>query len=128
MHFTKPVAIFISGELAPSMVDTLMVVSPRTQAGINVVLIRVHQCPWIHGVFDEWLDRLLLHVRQEIDYPLTATLNHPKDGWSFLLQGTASPFAFQSASTTFSLLALDHLWLTLMAGNHIGFIALDLIG
>src|SRR5215472_11400910 len=83
MDFTQPVAIVIAGELAPSMVDALMAVSPRTQAGINVVLIRVHQCPWSNGVFDEGLDRLLLHVRQEIDDHLTATLNHPKDGWSF---------------------------------------------
>jgi hypothetical protein len=59
---------------------------------------------------------------------LTATLNHPKDGWSFLLQGTASPLAFQAASTPFAFLTLDHLWLTLMAGNHIGFVALHLVG
>src|SRR5712664_1762079 len=126
MHFTKPVAIIIAGELAPAMVDALMVVSPRTQAGINAVLIRVNQCPWINGVFDEGLDRLLLHIRQEIDHHLTTTLNHPKDGWSFLLQGTASLFAFQSASATFSLLALDHLWLALMTSNHLGFVALHL--
>ena len=39
MHFTKPVAIFISGILTSPMVDTLMAVSPGTQAGINTVLI-----------------------------------------------------------------------------------------
>src|SRR5713101_2976182 len=44
MHFTKPVAIFISGVLAPPMVDALMVVSPSTQAGINAVLIRINHC------------------------------------------------------------------------------------
>jgi hypothetical protein len=34
----------------------------------------------------------------------------------------------ESASTSLSLLALDHLWLSFMASNDIGFIALHLIG
>jgi hypothetical protein len=33
----------------------------------------------------------------------------------------------ESASTAFSLLALDDLWLSFMAGYHIGFIALHLV-
>src|SRR5712692_6612440 len=37
LDFTKAVAIFISSELAPSMVDTLMLVSPDMQAGINAI-------------------------------------------------------------------------------------------
>src|SRR5215468_3669579 len=85
MHFTQAVAIVIAGELASPMVDALMVVSPRTQAGINTVLICVHPCPWINGVFDERLDGLLLHIGQQIDHHLIATLGHPKDGWSCLL-------------------------------------------
>src|SRR4029453_2528646 len=128
MHFTKPVAIVISGEFAPAMVDALMVVAPSLKTGINAVFIRVHQCPCINGVFDERLDRLLLHIGQQIDHDLTPTLHHAKDGWSFLLQGTSSTFTFEPASTPFSLLALDYLWLAFVAGNHIGFLALHLIG
>ena len=71
---------------------------------------------------------LLLHIRHEIDHHLTATLHHPKDGRSFLLQGASTSFALESTSTSFSLLALDHLWLSFMAGNHIGCVALHLIG
>jgi hypothetical protein len=41
MHFTHAVAIVIAGTLASPMVDALLVVSPRTQAGINTVLICV---------------------------------------------------------------------------------------
>jgi hypothetical protein len=47
MHFTKPVAIVISGEFTPPMVDALMVVAPRTQASINAVFIR--RSYWIPG-------------------------------------------------------------------------------
>src|SRR5215813_6203063 len=128
MHFTQPVAIVIAGEFTPPMVDALMVVAPRTQARINAVFIRVHPCPCINGGFDERLDRLLLHIGQQIDHDLTPTLHHAKDGWSFLLQGTSSTFTFEPASTTFALLALDHLWLAFVASNHIGFVALHLVG
>src|SRR5262249_31969288 len=120
MHFTHAVAIVIAGKLASPMVDTLMVVSPATQAGIHAVLVRIHSCPWNDGAFDQGLDGLLLHIRQEIDHHLTATLHHPKDGRSFLLQGASTSFAFESASTTLSALALDHLWLSFMAGFSTG--------
>ncbi len=98
------------------------------QAGINAVLIRVNPCPWINGVFEEWLDRLLLHIGQQIDHHLPLTLNHPKDGRFFLLQRAPARFAFASASTAFSPLALDYFGLPFMAGHHIGFIALHLVG
>src|SRR6266568_7279397 len=128
MHCTKPVTIFIAGELAPSMVDALMVVSPSTQAGINAVLIRVNQCPWINGVFDKRLDRLLLHIGQQIDHHLTPTLDHPKDRRCFLLQRATARFAFASASTAFAPLALDYFRLPFMAGDYIRFVALHLVG
>src|SRR6266704_3225063 len=80
MHFTKTVSIFIPGVLSSSMVNALMVVSPGMQASINAVLVRIHKCPWNNGVFDEGLNRLLLHIGHQIDHHLTATLNHPKDG------------------------------------------------
>ena len=58
MHFTKAVAIFISGKLAPSMVDTLMTIAPGLQAGINTVLVRINKCARSDGIFNERLDRL----------------------------------------------------------------------
>jgi len=128
MDFTQAVAIVISGVLAPAVVDALMVVSPRTQASINAVLIRVHPCPWINSVCDERLDRLLLHIGQQLDHHLTAALYHAKDGRFFLLQRATASFAFASASTTFSTLALDDFGLPFMARHYIGFIALYLIG
>ena len=57
MDFTEAIAIFIASELAPSMVDALMVISPGRQAGINTVLIGIYTCSWNDGVFDEGLDR-----------------------------------------------------------------------
>jgi hypothetical protein len=39
MDFTQAVAIVISSELAPPMIDMLMLVSPDMQARINAVLV-----------------------------------------------------------------------------------------
>src|SRR5712691_11262778 len=127
MDFTKTVAIFISSELAPSMVDTLMIISPGLQTGINAILVRINKCTWNDGGFDVGLDSLLLHIGHQIDHDLTAALHHSKDGWSFLLQCPTTRFSFESASTSFSPLVLHHLRLAFMAGDHIGFVALHLV-
>src|SRR5215470_73902 len=89
---------------------------------------RVNKCAWINSVFDQRLDGLLLHVREQMDHDLTATLHHPKDWWSFFLHRASPTLTFESASTALSLFALDHLRLSLMTGHHIGFIAFHLVG
>src|SRR5262249_39544409 len=98
------------------------------QTGINAVLVCIHPCACNDGGFDQGLDGFLLHVGQEMDDHLTATLQHPKDGRSVLLQGATTSFALEPASTSWASLALDHLRLSFMAGNHIGFVALHFIG
>jgi len=128
MHFTKAIAIFIASELTPTMVDMLMIVSPGLHTGINTVFICVHTCPWNNSIFDQGLDRLLLHIGQEIDDHLTTALHHPKDRWPLLLQDATATFALQSASASFSTLVLHHRWLSLMASHHIGFVTLHLVG
>src|SRR5262252_2197636 len=109
MDFTQAIAIVISSELASSVVHTLMTVAPGLHTSINVVLICIHKCAWINGVFDQRLDSLLLHVREQMDHDLTATLHHPKDWWSFFLHRASSTFPFESPSTALSLFVLDHL-------------------
>ena len=128
MHFTQAVAIVISGVLTPSMVDTLMIISPCTQAGINAVLIRIHKRPWSTGVFDERFNGLVLHIRTQVDDHLTATLHHAKDGWPLFVQCAAPTFTFESGATSCAPLVLHHLRWPFMAGNPRGFVALYLIG
>src|SRR6267378_1013808 len=96
MHFTKAVAIFIAGVLAPAMVDALMPIAPRLKTGINAVLICVYQGACLNGVFHEGLDRLLLHIGQQMDHDLPPTLDYPKDRRFFFL----SHHAAQSSSDT----------------------------
>ena len=104
MDFAKAITIVIAGELSPSMIHTLMAVSPALQTGINALLVGIHQCAWNDGVFDEGLDRLLLHIGQEMDHHLTATLQHPEDGRSFLRSCAPPTGTFTAASTAFSVI------------------------
>src|SRR2546426_6666258 len=127
MDFTKAVSIFIAGVLALSMVHTLMLVSPCTQASINAVLIRINKRTRGNGLFDEWLNGLLLHISKHVDDHLTAPLNHAKDRWLLFLQCASAIFAFESASTSCASFGLHHLRLAFMAGHHIGFVALHLV-
>src|SRR4030095_3752264 len=127
MDFTKTVAIVVSRECASSMVDTLMVVAPGLQTGINAILVRINKCPWQDSVFHERFDRLLLYIGQQIEHHLTTALHHPKDGRPFLLQGPSASFAFEPTSTSLSALALHHLRLAFMTRNHIGFVALHFV-
>ena len=127
MDFTQAVAIVVSCELTPSMVDMLMTVSPGLQTGINAVLISINKCAGINSVFDEGLDGLLLHIGQQLDHDLTTALYHPKNGRPLFLQGPSASFAFEPTSTSLSALALHHLRLAFMTRNHIGFVALHFV-
>ena len=127
MDFTKAVTIFISSELATSMVDTLMLVAPGMQVRINAILVCINKCTWNDGVFDKGLDSLLLHIGNHIDDDLTTSLNHAKDWWSLFVQCATATFAFESVSTSFSSLLLYYFRLPFMACNYIRFIALHLV-
>jgi hypothetical protein len=128
MDCTKTIAIFVSSAFASSVVDTLMAVAPGLQTGIDAVLVRIHKCARNDGVCAERLNGLWLSIGKPIDHHWPTALPHPKDGQSFLLQGASPRLALESASTTLSALALDHLWLSFMASNHRGFVALHLMG
>src|SRR5215470_9775783 len=99
MHFTKPVAIFISREFTSPVVDTLMVVAPCLQTGINALLVRINKCSWNDSVFNERFDRLLLDIGKQIDHHLPTALHHAKDRRFFLLHRASTGFAFASAAT-----------------------------
>src|ERR1700757_1683425 len=109
MDFTQAVAVCVSSACASCVVDMLMTGAPRLQTGIHAVLVRVNKCPWNDGVFDAGLNRLLLHIGQQIDHDLTATLHHPKDRWPLFFQGATTSFALESAATAFASLGFHSL-------------------
>src|SRR5918912_131439 len=80
MDFTKAIAVFMACKLASSVVDTLMVVAPNLQTGIDAVLVCIKQCAWMNGVFDQGLDRLLLHISEQMDHHVPPRCIIPKTG------------------------------------------------
>jgi hypothetical protein len=128
MDCTQVVSICLSGVRAPSMVPTLLIVSPCTQAGIHAVRIRIHTRTRGHGLLDERLHGLLLPMSTQVDAPVTAPLHHAKDRRLLVRQCAASTLAFASVSTSFAPLVLHHLRVPFLAGNHLGFVALHLVG
>src|SRR5919109_5629611 len=102
MDFAKAITIVIAGELSPSMIHTLMAVSPALQTGINAILVGINQCAWNDGVFDEGLDRLLLHIGQQMDHHLPTALHHAKDRRPLLRQCASAALALESALTSLS--------------------------
>jgi hypothetical protein len=136
VHCANAVPIFSAGQHASPMVDTLRALAPATQADLHAVRIRLHPCPGNKGGFDQGLDGLGLPMRPELDDHLTATLPHPRDGWSFLLQGASTTWPLESASPAFASLVLHQRRLTCMARHHMtcmarhhrGLVAFDLVG
>jgi hypothetical protein len=127
MDFTQAGTIFIASALAPSMVDTLMLVAPDMQARITALLVCRNKCPWNDGVFDQGRDRLLLHLGPPVADSLTPSLPHAKAGWALFVQCATAPGAFTAVSTSFASLRLSDCRLPCMACNDRRFGALHLV-
>ncbi len=102
MDFTQAIAIFLSGVLSLSMVDTLLVLSPDTETCIHAVCIRINTCTRSHGLFDERLDCFSFHVRKHADAHVTTPLHHSKDRRPFFLERTSATFPLSPIPPTFS--------------------------
>ena len=128
VHLAQAVPVFIAGKLASPMVDLLMPVSPGLQTGIKALLVRIHQGPGYNRGFDERCNGLLLPIGQQLEHHLPTALHHAQDREPFLRQGATTRFAFASVSPSCSPLVLQHFRQAFMAGQHLGFVALHLIG
>src|SRR3954464_5408487 len=86
----KAVAILVTGILAAAMADGLVPVAPVLQAGVDVVLVGVHQGTFGDAGLDDRSDRRLLDVGQHPDHHLAATLQQAQDRRLLLCQRAAS--------------------------------------
>src|SRR4051812_49033852 len=59
VDFAEAVAIFVSGILAPTMVDGLVAETPLRQSAIDRVLVGVDQAAKRNAGQEQWLDRSL---------------------------------------------------------------------
>src|SRR5215212_3458985 len=86
----KAVAIVVAGILAVAMADGLVPVAPVLQAGIDVVLVGVHQGALGDAGLDHRSDRRLLDIGQHADHHLAATLQQAQDRRLLLRQRAAA--------------------------------------
>ena len=68
MDFAETIAILVVRELPGGMTNRTMGVTPLGQAGVDVILIRVHDSTRCNRGPNQWGDRHLLHVLQHPDH------------------------------------------------------------
>src|SRR3954447_312936 len=95
VDFAEAVAIFVSGILAPTMVDGLMAETPLRQSAIDHVFVGVDQAAERNASQEQWLDRGLPNQQMQ-DYG-AAALNHAENRRLFLLQRAAARHPLQTA-------------------------------
>src|SRR5919206_109702 len=79
VDLAEAVTIVIARVLAPSVADGLVPVAPPLQAGVDVVLVGVHQRTGRDVRLDHRPDRRLLHVGQHAQDDLAAPLEQAQD-------------------------------------------------
>jgi hypothetical protein len=75
------------------MIDRLMTIASIRQAIIDFILIGLNQAPRGYRLGDQGLDGRLLHMRHHLVHHLSVAVQQIQDGWLFIGQGAASPFA-----------------------------------
>src|SRR3954452_430495 len=90
VDFAEAIAIFVSGILAPTMVDGLVAEAPLRQSAINRVLVGVDQAAEGDAGQEQRFDRGLPNIGQQMQDYGTAALNHAKDRRLLLLQRAAA--------------------------------------
>src|SRR5262245_31959194 len=127
MHFTHAVAICIASAFASSMVHTRMTVAQGLQTGIKAVRVRLHQRTWNDGVFQNGREGCGLHLSPQRAHHRTTALHPPQHWRSRVRPCPTTTSALEEASTTLAALVLHHLRRPLMAGKHLGCVALHLV-
>ena len=95
MDFAKSIPILVAGELPGRVTHGVVGIAPFGQPTVNVIFIGIDNSSFSDRSFDQWGDRVLLHVREHRDDNLAATLHHAEDRRFLLLQRSSAPFTLQ---------------------------------
>src|SRR3954464_15667083 len=98
VDFAEAVAILIPGILAPTMVDGLVAEAPLRQSAIDRVLVGVDQAAERDAGQEQWLDRGLPNIGQQMQDYGAAALNHAENRRLLLLQRAAARHPLQTAA------------------------------
>lgn len=76
MHFMKAIAIIIASVFACRVIDRLVTEAPFFQPRLDIVFIGENQTTHLNSLFENRLDRFLLHIRQHVEDHLATALDH----------------------------------------------------
>ena len=99
VDLAEAIAVLVTGILAAAMADGLVPVAPVLQAGVDVLLVGMHQGAFGDAGLDDRSDRRLLDVGQHPDHHLAATLQQAQDRRLLLRQRAASGCSPQPPAT-----------------------------
>src|SRR5579859_1346386 len=126
MHFMKTIAILIACIFARRMIDRLVLVAPSFQSRIDVVLIGKNQASLLDGLFEEWLDCVLLNIRKHVQHDLSVALDHAQDRRFFPCQRAPSGLTLQTSAATWTPQLSHDFGMAFVTGDNIHLITFNL--
>src|SRR6478752_9878253 len=100
VHLAEAVAVLVPRVLAAGVAHRLVPVAPLLQAGVDVVLVRVHQGALGDAPLDDGPDRRLPDVGEHAEHDLAAPLQQAEDRRLLLRQRAPAGRALQPPAST----------------------------
>ena len=98
MDFMEAIAIVVPRILACGMIHGFVRVARFTQMVVDVIFVRIQATAGLNRVLNERLNGRPLHIGQHRNNDLPIALQHAKDRWFLVRQGSATTFAFQATT------------------------------
>ncbi len=106
VDFMEAVAVFIAGVLVIAVADGLVVVAPRRQAAVDVILVGQHEGARRDGRLDQGVYRNLTNVFKHVDDHLAAALQHAENGGLLLFKRATAAGSLQAVSSALAVFFL----------------------
>ena len=125
MDFVKAIAIVIPSVFPRRMIDRFVTEAPSFQTRVDVVFISENQASQLNGLFENRLDRFLLHIRQHAEDHLTTALDHAQDRRFLSLQGPTPALTFEPSAASGTTQFRHDFRMAFVSSDNVNFIAFD---
>ena len=99
VDFMEAVTVFIAGVLVSAVANGLVVVAPRRQAAVDVILVGQHEGARRDGRLDQGVYRDLANVLKHVDDDLAAALHHAENRGLLLFERATAAGSLQAVSS-----------------------------
>jgi len=125
MHFMKAVSIVITGIFPRCVIDRIVTKAPLFQTRVDVVLISENQTSQLNGLFENGLDRFLLHIDQHVEDHLATALDHAQNRRFLSLQGPAPALTFEPSAASGPTQFRHDFRMAFVSSHNVNFIAFN---